>query len=121
MFSLSVALDGPVIWALMFKTKEAAEKAWNSIAMLNADPGNVVVISDDFGQRVLLTLAKFIGAVLEDLSLTRLAHIERYLHEARTRAKAQQDAHADPVLRTAAMAQGPSMISPMGNGPFPRN
>jgi hypothetical protein len=119
MFSLSVALDGPVIWALMFKTKESAEKAWSAASELA--PQIAVTISDDFGQKVLLTGDKFIGAVLEDLSLTRLAHIERYLHEARTRAKAQQDAHADPVLRTAAMAQGPSMISPMGNGPFPRN
>lgn len=119
MFSLSVALDGPVIWALMFKTKESAEKAWSDLVKPTEAPG--IELKDDFGQKVVITFPRFAGAVLEDLSLTRLAHIERYLHEARTRAKAQQDAHADPVLRTAAMAQGPSMISPMGNGPFPRN
>jgi hypothetical protein len=118
MFSLSIALDGPIVWALMFKTKEAANKAW---AHITKDTDPVMVLADDFGQQVAITLNKLTGAVLEDLNQTKLAHIERGLHEARTRAKMQQDAQADPVLRTAAMIQGPAMISPMGNGPFPRN
>jgi hypothetical protein len=119
MFSLTIALDGPVLWSLMYKTKEAADKAW---FYLNA-PGNpsAVELKDDFGHCAVVAFSRFAGAIMEDMSLTRVAHIERALHEARTRAKMQQDAQADPVLRTAAMTQGPAMLQPMGNGPFPRN
>lgn len=121
MFSLTIALDGPVLWSLMFKTKEAADKIWNQLNVPSVLP--VVELTDDFGHRAIVAFSRFAGAILEDMSLTRVAHIERALHEARTRAKMQQDAQADPVLRTAAMTQGqgPAILNPMGNGPFPRN
>ena len=118
MFSLTIALEGPIVWALMFKTEKAADEAWGQLKKSTEIP--VIELTDDFGQKVLVFFSNFSGAVLEDMSLTKLAHIERGLHDARTRAKLQQDAHADPALRTAAMTQGPAMINPMGNGPFPR-
>jgi hypothetical protein len=119
MFSLSIALDGPIVWSLMYKTKEAAANAWIYLSAPGA--ASTVELKDDFGHCAIVMFSRFAGAIMEDMSLTKIAHIERGLHEARTRAKMQQDAQADPVLRTAAMTQGPAMISPMGNGPFPRN
>jgi len=56
--------------------------------------------------------------MLEDMEKSKLAHIERGLHQARTQAKAQQAATQDPVLKSAAMMRGPAMIDPMGNSRF---
>ena len=110
MFSLSIALrDNPAMWTLLFKSKETADAAW---AKLPAT-GEVGIFEDDFSQRVFLNLNSVTGAVLEDLEVSKLAHIERALHTARTNAKAHQLAQSDPVLRTAAMGQGPAVLSPI--------
>lgn len=104
-------------WALMFKTKEAAEANWNSVAMKSS---NVVTrFRDDFGQELVLETDKIHGIMLEDMSLSKLAHIERALHQARMQAEGQKMAQADPALAQA--GRGPGIISPvpMGNGRFP--
>jgi hypothetical protein len=116
MFSLSIAFEGPIVWALMFRNKDAAETAWKHLL----ETETFLAINDDFGQTCLVVKSRIAGAMLEDHSLSKLAHIERGLHNARTHAKMQQEAHNDPMLRTAAMAAGPAVLSPM-NGPFPRN
>ena len=58
------------------------------------------------------------GMMFEDLDKSMLAHVERGLHNARTQAKAQQQAMSDPVLKTAAMTaqRGPAIYDPQGNG-----
>lgn len=113
MFSISVAI-GPtnLVWVLLFKSKEAADKARSE---LGAAAG-VIATSDDYGQQ-LSARADAVNAILfENLDETRAAYIERALHQARTNAKTQQLAQADPALR---MAQaGPSVLSPMGNGRY---
>jgi hypothetical protein len=119
MYCLTICF-GPAAttWALMFKTKETAEIGWNAIALAKAN--NVVVnFSDDFGQEIVLESAPVHGVMLEDLSLSKLAHIERALHQARMQAEGQKMAQTDPALVHA--ARGPNIISPMmgGNGRFP--
>ena len=112
MFSLSIALrDNPVVWTLMFKSKETAEAAYAKLVPSTDD------IQDDFGQTVMIGPSGLSGAILEDLDQSKLAHIERALHTARTNANAQSRAQSDPVLKAAMMTQGPAMISPMnGSG-----
>ena len=125
MFSLSIALkDNPAVWMLLFKTKETADKAYTKLVpevntLLHGQPGQrpVGLLEDDFGQHVIVT--EFSGAIMEDMEQSKLAHIERALHMARTKAKADQIASSDPALRTAAMTQSPAVFSPL-NGGYPR-
>lgn len=112
MFSLSVALqDNPVVWTLMFKEKQTAETAFEKLV---PNPGNIFpnTIEDDFGQKIINN-GLFAGAILEDLDLSKLAHIERALHVARTNAKAQSMASADPTIKAAMLAHGPAVLSSM--------
>ena len=125
MFSLSIALkDNPAVWMLLFKTKQTADAAYTKLVpevntLLHGQPGQhpVVLLEDDFGQRAIVT--EFSGAIIEDLEQSKLAHIERALHDARTRVKANQMASADPALKTASMTQSPAVFSPL-NGGYPR-
>ena len=64
---------------------------------------STVSVADDFGQRATIDIKSIHGFMLEDMEQSKLAHIERGLHQARTQARAQQMATADPVLKNAAM------------------
>ncbi len=111
----------PTPWALLFKTPEAADKTFidlevakkTAIAVEGIAP--TISVADDFGQRATLDVKSIHGFMLEDMEQSKLAHIERGLHQARTQARANQMAQGDPVLKNAAMMQGPAMLSPMGN------
>jgi len=115
MYCLTICF-GPAAttWALMFKTEE---KAIQALQFINEHvDGN---FTDDFGQTIALKTSELHGVMLEDLSLSKLAHIERALHQARMQAEGQKMAQTDPALMHA--ARGPNIISPMmgGNGRFP--
>ena len=114
MFCITIALkDNPAVWTLMFQTPEAANKHFE---LLTAEAA-LVLIADDFGQTAFVDKSCIAGAMLEDLDKSMLAHVERGLHNARTQAKAQQQAMNDPVLKTAAMTRGgPALFDPQGNG-----
>ena len=125
MFSLTIVFGpGPMVWTLMFKEKQAAIKGMNAIG---EHSGKFLETEDDFGQRAIIEKTQVHGFMVEDMEQSRLAHIERALHQARTQAKGSELADADPVLRQARMkAQGGlGMIQPVpggmmqGNGRFP--
>jgi hypothetical protein len=111
MFSLTICF-GPsaTSWALMFRTKENANEAWNRMTL--ASEGKTT-LTDDFGQRGLIDLKSVHGLMLEDLDLTKQAHIQRALHHAHMQAEGQSAAMADPVLR-AQGNRGPSILAPGG-------
>jgi hypothetical protein len=117
MFSLTIVCGpGPMAWTLMFKEKTDAMNAMNAIGEHN---GKFLETEDDFGQRVVIEKNQAHGFMLEDLEQSRLAHIERALHQARTQAKGAELAEADPVLKQARhRAQGGilPMIQPMPAG-----
>lgn len=102
-------------WALLFKSPEAADRA---VIDLEKPDSSVVTIIDDFGQRATLKAESIHGFMLEDMEQSKLAQIERGLHFERTKARANQMAQSDPVLKNAAMMQGPAMLSPMGGNRF---
>ena len=115
MFSLTIVFGpGPMVWTLMYKNREAAESARSFLR----DNGNHVGMIDDFGQECEIRTDGIQGWMLEDLEQSRLAHIERALHQARTQAKGAELAEADPVLKHARMkAQGGlGMIQPVPGG-----
>lgn len=109
----------PTPIAFLFKSPQLADKAYFDIETAKQSKAGSVNIIDEFGQRGCFEVATVHGFVLEDMDQSKLAHIERGLHQMRTQAKAQQMAGSDPALRTAAMTQGPAILSPMpGNGRF---
>ncbi len=117
MFCITIALkDNPAVWTLMFQSEEVAKTAWQKYATCTTD--GQFSITDDFGQTAAVHHSCVAGAMLEDLDKSMLAHVERGLHNARTQAKAQQQAMSDPVLKTAAMTaqRGPAIYDPQGNG-----
>jgi hypothetical protein len=108
----------PTPWAMLFHKEELAQAAFSTIETAQQSKAAYLSITDEFGQRANFTVADIHGFMLEDMEKSKLAHIERGLHQARTQARAQAAAAADPVLKNAAMMQGPPMLSPMGNGRF---
>jgi hypothetical protein len=118
MFCISIPIEGqPLIWTLLYENEDAAKKAWSTMADSTQD---VILLADDFGQIARIKSARLSVALFEDLKMSMLAHAQRALHNARTQAKAQQLAANDPVLKAAAMMQGPAVFNPV-NGGMPRH
>ena len=115
MWSLTIVF-GPAAtaWTLMFKTEVAAEQAYND-ASANATALGSFKLLDDFGQKVRI-LNPVHGMMLEDMSLSSEARIERGLDQARSQAKAQERAMADPALMASMRRgqQGPAVLNPSG-------
>lgn len=119
MHNLTVAV-GTTAWSLLFKTKEAALAARDSIAAHPVEPpaafgygtGGCILITDDFGQEASIWPSRVHGMLLEDMDASKFAHVERGLHSARTQKQFEQRATNDPVLKSVLQAQGPSMITP---------
>jgi hypothetical protein len=125
MFSLTIAF-GPsnTLWQLVFREAEKANDAYSKLNQ--AAPSNQpVIVVDDFGQSTSIMRNQIHGFMLEDMNLSKQAHIERALHQMRTQAEGQTIVENDSVLRAAAARRGgPSIISPMNpamnGGGFPR-
>ncbi len=112
MYLLTVVF-GPtgVTWGFLFKTEETADEAYNRLFNTTSR----MQLCDDFGQNAVINLPIH-AFMLEDLELSKIAQIERGLHHARTQAKANQMAQADPVIRAGNMSRGSGLatIDPMG-------
>jgi hypothetical protein len=110
MHSITVVF-GPASLRFMFKSKEKAE----ALRSFRVDhPTQDMIIDDDFGQHAEIRSASIHGVIFEDMDLSRLAGVEAMLHEARTRAVAQQRAQSDSALRAA--NRGPSVVPVMTGG-----
>lgn len=108
----------PTPWALLFKEEAAAEDAFNAIAAAKKD-GGTVIIKDEFGQSGCFAAVGIHGFMLEDMEKSKVAAIERALHQERIKIKANQQAKSDPVIGPAMnMNHGPAILSPMGPGRF---
>lgn len=117
MFSLTISF-GPAatMWTLMWRDKEKAEAAYAQLTR-----GQGITAADEFGQTANISASEIHGAMLEDMELSKLAHIERALHQARMQAQGQQAAESDAVLRTQRFKQGPAVLVPgMNGGGFPQ-
>lgn len=111
MFSLTIALrDNPTVWTLLYKKKETAAAAW---AIIIANQFHE--ITDDYGQALFLPVGVN-AALLEDMDESKLAHIERAMHNAHTNADANSRANADPKLRLSVSRPGPAVLTPMAGG-----
>jgi hypothetical protein len=112
---------GELVWSMLYKDEKRAMLAeallTNNHRPLNiAEPGSQIVITDDFGQEAHVLPKSLHGWMLEDLDLSKLAHIEKGIHNAHTQADYNKRAQSDPALRAG--AQGPAIFSPGSNGLF---
>jgi len=108
MFSLTIVFGpGPMVWTLMYKEREKAENHRAQLAGSNS-----VILVDDFGQEATFFGDPVNGVMLEDLEQSKLAHIERALHQARTKIKADEMAMADPAMRAAAQRHQSPILQP---------
>lgn len=115
MFSLSIVFGpGNGAWTFMFKTRKAAEGA---MYVWETDNPPLLRITDDFGQSAVVERKQIHGILLDDLDESGKAHIERALAQARTQAKANNAAMADPTLKASQMMQNPGNTLMMRNGP----
>lgn len=114
MHSLTICF-GPsnTVWNLLYKEGEKAALVYNDWL---TQGGAVIAATDDFGQTIAFTREQVHGMLLEDLEQSQMAQVERGLHNARTQAKAQTRALADPSLAASMRAQGPAVHSPFPNG-----
>lgn len=122
MFSISVLVANQSL-RMLYQKEENAQRDFNLIqAAMKRDKTtqfsahDTIDLVDDFGQKLQVRADSLHGQMFEDLERTKLANIEYALHGARTQAGAQRAAESDPALRATRAVQGPSIISPMGNG-----
>lgn len=119
MFSLTIAM-GPMAWALLFKEKATATAARDNLVMQPSQPpaafgygaDSCITVTDDFGQEASIRLGQISGLLLEDMDASKFAHVARMLHQARTEILGRQQAHNDPVIRSAQQGQGPGILTP---------
>ena len=112
MHSISIAL-GPIVWRLVFNTKEKAEEAEHLLSCIS---GVETIVMDDYGQRVRVRGDCVSGIMLEDLDRSKLAYVAMALHQTRAQGEAQKAVRADPALRALAGGQGPAVLTPAMNG-----
>lgn len=107
MYSISIAMGRgtPVVWALMYRTEA---RALETFKILQENVGDVV-INDDYGQTIAIKKADVIGMMFEDYEQSRMAHIERAVHEQKIRAAIGQRVRSDPGLRDI-VQPGPAML-----------
>jgi len=105
-------------WSLMFKDPQRADKAFADLEVAKQSDGTCITIIDDFGQKAVLEVLDIHGWMLEDMEQSKMCHIERGLHQARTQARGQQMAQSDPILKNASAMRGPAVLDPMANGRF---
>lgn len=121
MFSLTIIFGPtPTPWVLLYKTKESLDAAvqnYRADKTTTFESGDFIA-TDDFGATISIKRASIHGVMFEDMDLSKMNAIERGLHHARTQARAEQMAQADPVLRTASMGRGNAVLSPGFNGAF---
>ncbi len=108
MYNITVIV-GTIPWSLMFKTKESAEVA-NDI--LSHREHEYVVVEDDFGHKLDARTLSISGFIFEDMEQTKMAHVERALHQTRLQHLAQRAAESDPMLRAGMMRGGPAILQP---------
>ena len=122
MFSMTIVFGAsPIPWTLLFKTQQAFNDAIihfkNPATFENKD----FDITDDYGQHISIKRDAIQGVMFEDMNQSKLAHIERGMHQMRAQVEANNLAKADPALMAAMRTaqQAPGVITPFGpNGAF---
>jgi hypothetical protein len=122
MFSMTIVFgSSPVAWTLLFKTQEAFDSARTNYncATLTSFDGKTFECLDDYGQHAIIARSSIHGVMFEDLEQSKLAGVERGLHQTRTQIMAEQAGRSDPAIASymRTRQQGPAVMTPF-NGAF---
>lgn len=102
--------------SFMFKTKENAQNALDYGKRQIVETGTCA-LDDDFGQHFASPSVH--GFVLEDMSKSIMAGVERTLHNTRMQYRAQMEANDDPAIKAAMTRQ--QLANGGGGLAIPRN
>jgi hypothetical protein len=108
-----------MFWTFLYRDEKAGQAMHDRlINALGFGADNFLHgISDDFGQSGSFRSSEIHGVLFEDLDQSKLAHVEKGLHNARTQNDYVKRVQSDPSARP--MSQGPGVLAPMGgNGLF---
>lgn len=126
MYKLSINA-GLNVWALLFKDKDNADKAEESVLgflrtqhLVQATANTrLLTLEDDYGQRAHIVAGSLQSMLLEDLDLTQEAMIKLHLHNQHTQIKAQQRVNSDATIKAASLGNGGGvMFDPMAGRRF---
>jgi hypothetical protein len=112
MYLISVVIGRaqPLVWALAFDQEPKA------LAALEALQGvGDIDVSDEHGQRLIAKGGDIGPIMFENQMASKVATIERALHDQRIRAAVVQRMQADVGMRSL-VTGGPAVFSPVGNG-----
>lgn len=115
MHSLSIFFGpSPVPAQFLFKDKEKVM----AVITTFKNETTLFEFNDDFGQWGFFKRPEVHGMTIEDMNLGEESRIQRGLSQARGQANANKRAMSDPVIMAAQRGQGPSVLTPFGNGRF---
>ena len=122
MFAMTIVFGAsPVPWTLLFRTQEAFNEAIINFKNPATFESKDFDITDDYGQHISVKRDAVQGVMFEDMSKSKLAHIERGLHQMRVQVDANNQARSDPMLMAAMRSSqaSPGVITPFAaNGAF---
>jgi len=124
MFSMTIVFGAsPMPWALLFRTQESFDNArtvYNTPSLTDFH-GKILELTDDYGQHIVVERSSIHGVMFEDMTKSKMAHIERGIHQMKTQVEANNLAKTDPTLLAAMRSQmnPPGVITPFAaNGAF---
>ena len=107
-------------WTLLFRSQETFNEAIINFKNPATFEKRDFDLTDDYGQHISVRRDAIQGVMFEDMNKSRLAHIERGMHQMRVQVEANNMAKADPALSVAMRSaqQAPGVITPFSNGAF---
>jgi len=108
LISVTIGRAQPLVWALAFNDEMKALTALEALRQIGD-----IDVSDEHGQR-LIAKGSDIGPIMfENQAESKIATIERALHDQKIRAAVMARMQADPAFRSASMQGGPAILQPM--------
>ena len=108
LISVVVGRAQPLVWGLLFRDERKALDALTSLRAVGD-----IDVADDHGQRLVAKGGDIGPIMFENMDESKVASIERTVHEQRIRSQVVSRMRAEPGLQNLAMG-GPAMLSPMG-------
>ncbi len=110
LISVLVGRAQPLVWGLLFKDEHNALAALGRLR----EVGDIDV-EDEHGQRLVAKGGDIGPIMFEDMALSKLAGVERTLHEQKIRAMCVKRMQTEAEFRGVVPASGgPGILTPMG-------
>jgi len=118
MFSIGVEFKSGRAWGFLFRQEREARQAHDELRQsMEVGGSGMYHLTDEFGSSAIMRVADVSGCILEDMSKTSEAGIERGLNNARSQASLNRRAQADPQITSGVSGVMPGDMSRI-NGPL---